>query len=139
MKKHYTLEQANETLPYVRSVVREVKELYQNVKENSRRHNEIPKSESERRADLRREIQAEAARIHECQEELFRIGAELKDYETGLVDFPTELDGRRILLCWKDGEETIAHWHETDTGFRDRRPVPENDPAWPLSATATPR
>ena len=47
----------------------------------------------------------------------------LRDPETGLVDFPGEREGRRVWLCWRLGEERVAHWHELDTGFTGRRPL----------------
>ena len=58
--------------------------------------------------------------------ELERLAAEsilLRDPETGLVDFPAELDGERVYLCWRVGEEAVAHWHPLDTGFSSRRPL----------------
>ena len=47
----------------------------------------------------------------------------LRDPETGLVDFPGERDGRRVWLCWRLGEDAVAHWHEIDTGFIGRQPL----------------
>jgi hypothetical protein len=58
--------------------------------------------------------------------ELERLAAEnilLRDPETGLVDFPAELDGQRVYLCWRVGEEAVANWHPLDTGFSGRRPL----------------
>jgi hypothetical protein len=58
--------------------------------------------------------------------ELERLAAEnilLRDPETGLVDFPAELDGERVYLCWRVGEEAVANWHPLDTGFSNRRPL----------------
>jgi hypothetical protein len=28
-----------------------------------------------------------------------------------------------ILLCWKMGESSIAHWHDTHAGFAGRKPL----------------
>jgi len=47
----------------------------------------------------------------------------LRDPETGLVDFPAELDGQRVYLCWRVGEEAVANWHPLDTGFSSRHPL----------------
>ena len=58
--------------------------------------------------------------------ELERLAAEnilLRDPETGLVDFPAELDGRRVFLCWRLGEDNVAFWHDVDSGFGGRRPL----------------
>jgi hypothetical protein len=48
-------------------------------------------------------------------------GIELKGIEEGLVDFPSERDGRVVYLCWRLGEDRIAWWHEIDTGFAGRQ------------------
>ena len=58
--------------------------------------------------------------------ELERLAAEnilLRDPETGLVDFPAELGGERVYLCWRVGEEAVANWHPLGTGFSSRRPL----------------
>ncbi|MCH8919420.1 MAG: DUF2203 domain-containing protein [Chloroflexi bacterium] len=49
------------------------------------------------------------------------FGCELKGLDQGLIDFPAERDGRTIYLCWQLGEETIAHWHDIETGFAGRQ------------------
>lgn len=50
-------------------------------------------------------------------------GILLRDPDTGLVDFPSELDGRRIFLCWRLGEERVAWYHDEQAGFSGRRPL----------------
>jgi hypothetical protein len=135
----YTVAEANRTLPYVRTIVAEIRERYRSIQEKGRRHQAVA---SQERETLKAEIRAEAERIHSCMEELEEIGAELKDYEMGLIDFPAELEGRRILLCWKYGEEDVGFWHEEREGYRGRQPVPADEPAWPRSGavrTAPPR
>ena len=51
------------------------------------------------------------------------IGCEVKDVQTGLVDFRAMRDGRAVYLCWRLGEEDIAFWHELDAGFAGRQPL----------------
>ena len=58
--------------------------------------------------------------------EVESIGCHIKDIQTGLVDFPSRLDGRDILLCWRVGEESIEYYHDLDSGYSGRRPIPEN-------------
>ncbi len=128
MRRLYTVESATKTLPYGRSIVGEVRLLFGDIQEMSTQHKE---AEKEQRAELRRAIQENAARLKECQEELWAIGVELKDFDQGIVDFPAELDGRAIHLCWEYGEHEIAFWHETSAGYFGRQPVPEDEPAWP--------
>ena len=56
--------------------------------------------------------------------EIHELGVQLKDYSRGLIDFPSMMDERVILLCWQlgDGDE-IEWWHEEDAGFAGRQPL----------------
>jgi hypothetical protein len=47
----------------------------------------------------------------------------LRDPQSGLVDFPSEREGRRVWLCWKLDEDEVGHWHEVDSGYIGRRPL----------------
>jgi hypothetical protein len=56
--------------------------------------------------------------------ELESLGVQLKDFERGLVDFPSLRDGRVVLLCWQLGEgDELEWWHDVDTGFSGRTPL----------------
>jgi hypothetical protein len=56
-------------------------------------------------------------------QEIERSGAQLKDVELGLVDFPAEIDGHSILLCWQFGESEVVFWHREGEGFAGRHPL----------------
>ncbi len=53
------------------------------------------------------------------------IGVQVKDLDIGLLDFPCDVEGRILLLCWKMGEPSITHWHGTEEGFAGRKPIDE--------------
>lgn len=55
--------------------------------------------------------------------EIDAIGVQVKDLNTGLLDFPCKMDGEIVLLCWKLGEKEITHWHTVDAGFSGRQPL----------------
>jgi hypothetical protein len=57
--------------------------------------------------------------------EIDSIGVQVKDLDIGLLDFPCEVEGEIILLCWKLGESSITHWHGTREGFAGRKPIDE--------------
>jgi hypothetical protein len=59
----------------------------------------------------------------EAVQEIEYLGVLVKDYRTGLVDFPYEHEGRIVYLCWRPDEDEIRWWHETDTGFSGRQPL----------------
>ncbi|HEY6231695.1 MAG TPA: DUF2203 domain-containing protein [Pyrinomonadaceae bacterium] len=56
--------------------------------------------------------------------ELEALGVQLKDFDRGLVDFPSLRDGKVVLLCWQLGEgEEVEWWHDMDAGFAGRTPL----------------
>ena len=64
-------------------------------------------------------------RVKDAMAEIDAIGVQVKDLDIGLLDFPCEVDGEIILLCWKLGEKAITHWHGVSEGFAGRKPVDE--------------
>jgi hypothetical protein len=64
-------------------------------------------------------------RVKDAFAEIDSTGVQVKDLDIGLLDFPCEVEGRTVLLCWKLGEAGITHWHGTDEGFAGRKPVDE--------------
>jgi hypothetical protein len=57
--------------------------------------------------------------------EIDSIGVQVKDLDIGLLDFPCEVEGSIVLLCWRMGERSITHWHSTEEGFAGRKPIDE--------------
>jgi hypothetical protein len=66
--------------------------------------------------DAQQTLKAEVVRLAER-------GILLRDPETGLVDFPGEIDGRSVFLCWRLGEDEVAWYHEENAGFSSRKPL----------------
>lgn len=62
-------------------------------------------------------------RVKDALAEIDSIGVQVKDLDIGLLDFPCEVDGQTILLCWKLGEKNITHWHGVQEGFAGRKPI----------------
>ena len=76
---------------------------------------------AERKAELEKHVKL----ARESLAEIDAIGVQVKDLETGLLDFPCRIDDRVVLLCWRMGEPAIEHWHTTDSGFQGRQPLDE--------------
>lgn len=68
-------------------------------------------------------LEALVQRAKDAIEEIDAIGVQVKDLETGLLDFPCLLEGETVLLCWKRGEPRIEFWHRVEDGFRGRQPI----------------
>ena len=73
----------------------------------------------------RTEMESHLKRVRETITEIDAIGVQVKDLDSGLLDFPCRLDDQVVLLCWRMGEPSIEHWHTVDAGFKGRQPVDE--------------
>jgi len=76
-------------------------------------------------ARRRAEMEDHLKRVRESIAEIDSIGVQVKDLESGLLDFPCRVDDKVVLLCWRMGEPAIEHWHTVDGGFQARQPVDE--------------
>lgn len=70
------------------------------------------------------EFKGAQARLDELMTVVQHTGAELKGFAPLLVDFPADLDGVPVLLCWLEGESDIEWYHRVDLGFAGRRRLP---------------
>jgi hypothetical protein len=70
------------------------------------------------------ELKAAQARLDEILSGLVGRGVELKGVAPLLLDFPAELDGEPVLLCWLEGDDELAWYHRLDLGFAGRRRLP---------------
>ena len=126
-KKYFTLEEAGATLPLLRSILRDVTELARCLAERHQRivslqsGGAIDRAHAEELQSLVGDFEREQDRMREYEDEIRKLGVELKDHFTGLVDFPCWMDGREVYLCWRLGEDEIGHWHEVDAGFAGRQ------------------
>ena len=124
----FTVDHANRTLPLVRKivddVVREHRRWQEAIVELDLLVSGVRSDRPDSRATiLEREIQRIARDIDQFEHELETLGIQLKDRRIGLIDFPSEMDGRRVLLCWQLGEESVQFWHDEASGYAGRQPL----------------
>ena len=126
----FTVEEANQVLPLVRSIVRDVVNDFRELRNagRERRALEVESAGSRSAArhieSLKDKVNEFSARIEGYLRELSDLGLEVRDLELGLVDFPSLIDGEPAYLSWRLGEEDVSWWHPADKGFSDRAPVP---------------
>lgn len=124
--KTFTIEQANRTLPLVRRIVQDIVDHYARWQELVKSLDVLAAGPSPDSIEIdrrQRDVQAAARAIEGFVRELNELGVEMKGFDIGLVDFPGDVDGRPVYLCWRLGEPSVAHWHERDAGFAGRRPL----------------
>jgi hypothetical protein len=128
-RKTFTPEEANRALTLVRRVTEDIVRTYGALSESAgaykrlRAHATPEEPGAERIEDLKREMASLSDEIDAFVVELDEIGCEVKDLREGTVDFPAEMDGRRVYLCWRVGEPRVEYWHEVTEGFQGRRPL----------------
>lgn len=75
--------------------------------------------------EVREKAEDAAASVLELIQEIEGLGIQVKDPDSGLVDFPAvHPDGSEVLLCWRLGEDAVEFWHTVEGGFRGRKPLP---------------
>ena len=124
--KIFTIEEANALLPNVRTIVGKIQRAHRRLshyREDAKKASEAAERggggfvDGVAYAAVLTELTAQLA-------ELEALGVQLKDYERGLVDFPSLRDGRVVLLCWQLGEgDELEWWHDVDAGFAGRTPL----------------
>ena len=131
--KHYTLEEATRMLPLLRVILRDVTTLAKDLRERYERIVHLQQAKGLDRAheeevdQLLSEFERGQEKLREYEVELEQLHVELKDHYTGLVDFRAMKDGREVYLCWRFGEDKIAHWHDLTTGFQGRQKIEGNE------------
>jgi hypothetical protein len=65
--------------------------------------------------------------LEECFNELVGLGVEVKDVQTGLLDFPARREGEPVLLCWRVGEDSVEYWHDLEEGAAGRKEIDWDD------------
>jgi hypothetical protein len=124
-KRRFTLDQANRALPLVKRVVGDIVKTHslamklQHEIERPGKQNQ----QGQQPTTVQQQLDTCMNKLEDFVDELSEIGCELKDYQTGLIDFVGRHEGRDVYLCWKLGEERVTHWHELDSGFAGRQPV----------------
>ena len=58
-----------------------------------------------------------------CAERLEELGVSVKDYDLGLLDFPSLRHVEVVELCWHAGEEHVVFWHRIGEGYAGRKPI----------------
>lgn len=131
MSRLFTPEDANELLPRLIPLVERMRTLRRRVEEldqsaaASAWHVRRNGHGVDEQAAVRRQAERDdaVAGLQRDVTELEALGCEIKDFDLGLVDFPSQREGRVVYLCWKLGEPEVAYWHERDAGYAARRPL----------------
>ena len=119
----FTLEEANALVPWLEEKFRRQELIRQEYIALQERLSELAKDSGsdDETAKITANAELFARQIEEGVEDILDRGVIVRDVATGLVDFPSQREGREIYLCWICGEERIDFWHETNRGFSHRQ------------------
>lgn len=119
-RRRFTLDEANRSLPLVSRIVRDIVSTHEKA---TQLQGSLEECAPKDLASVQDQLDISLENLQEYVDELTSIGVELKDYETGLIDFTARHQSRDVYLCWRLGEEKIEHWHELNTGVAGRQPI----------------
>jgi hypothetical protein len=124
MKRYFTLEEANSVVGFVRPMMKEILEIRQAILSRQPEvWTVVEKAAGNGGSKTASQLVQEFERLDMLVRQVQAAGAEIKDINSGLVDFLSLREGREVYLCWQFDEENIRFWHDLDTGFAGRQPI----------------
>lgn len=110
-KRLFTPQEAQSALPLVKRIVADILETAGRIREREEDDPGLPRLQADLEENLR---------------ELETMGCYFKDwnFSVGLVDFPAEINGETVFLCWKSDEDSLGWYHSVEDGYQGRRPLP---------------
>jgi hypothetical protein len=121
--RHYTLEEASALLPRVAELIERMRSARERLGDREAREALAEAGGTNGGGRPGRVVSEGFLELRESMLELRGLEIVLRDLDRGLVDFPALRDDREVYLCWQEGEDGIAFWHEPDAGFAGRRPL----------------
>lgn len=119
----FTREEANLLLPRLRPLLERAQAVSAVLGDRGRQKRLRSVTVGNGGGEAAREMMAEGDELSRIVAEIRGLGVVVRDPTTGLVDFPAELDGQPVFLCWRIDEDEVANWHDRDSGFAGRQPL----------------
>lgn len=117
--KYFTPAEAVKTLPLVKKIVYDILTDASELR--------IISSSLATNVENNPDVKRLTQNIEGYLKELEEIGCYYKDwnFQLGLVDFPSLINGKEVMLCWRSDEESIKFYHGIDEGYVGRKPIPD--------------
>ena len=121
--RHYSLEEANETLAWVEDCLRRLRSAKSNLGDKEAREALSEATPTNGGGEPGKVVSEAFLDLRTALVDLRERDIVLRDLDRGLVDFPSINGTEEIYLCWEEGETEIAFWHDLETGFAGRQPL----------------
>lgn len=131
MDKRYTLEEANALLPLIKLELKKLQDMADELEEQYIAYRKLKavvhgkQNEHDPLFELESKLDFLQIEFNQYVDNFTRKGILLKSVTPGLVDFPAVVEGEEVLLCWREGEAAITHYHGWNDGFIGRKRHPE--------------
>ncbi len=127
-KVHFSIDEARELLPDIRTRLTEVRELVAQIRREQQETGEqrVKIARGNGKGPVVQGNNPLIIRIQKHIDHIVGLGIQIKDLERGLIDFPHYLNGdgaREVFLCYEMSELDIHFWHEIDDGYMGRTPL----------------
>ena len=122
-ERHYSVEQANAALPFVKERLEQLRAAQAQLTEKEARDALEDAAPGNGGGEPGQVVSEGFLALRSALIELQQLEIVLRDLERGLVDFPALRDGREVYLCWVEGEEEVSYWHELEAGYAGRQPL----------------
>jgi hypothetical protein len=124
MPRYFVPKDANETLPILRPMIRELMEISERIRQHQPELWSVAQKAAGNGGNpVLSKLLPDFDRLDLLLHQIQDMGIEVKDLTIGLVDFPALHEDRIVYLCWKYGEERVQFWHELETGFAGRQQI----------------
>lgn len=128
-RRQFTLDEANALVPWLEETFQRLANMRREQTDAQSRLDELlehrgsngSSSSNETMQQAQGNVDRLARLMEEGFQDILAEGIIVRDVATGLVDFPSQREGREVFLCWIRGEERIDFWHETNRGFAHRQ------------------
>ena len=112
--KIFTIDEANALLPTVKAIVSNIRKLHKTLGYYRDEAKTAAAAADQGGGGIQNGVRYAALVTSFTNDlsELDKLGVQMKDFERGLIDFPSLRDGRVVLLCWQLGEgDEVEWWH----------------------------
>ena len=123
-EKHYTREEAQQLLPQLREWLERLNRLREDLQRFEKRLGGMTDQGHDVGGDTVNQWIRALADMQHILAEFQRREIFIKDLARGLVDFPAIINRKEVFLCWEADEPNVEFWHDIESGFSGREPLP---------------
>ena len=121
--RHYSVQEANAAIPWVVERIERLRSARVRLTDEEVREALSEAAPMNGGGDPGRHVSEAFLDMRSALAELQATEIVLRDLDRGLIDFPALRDGNEVYLCWEEGEDEVAYWHDLDSGYGGRQPL----------------